>query len=150
VPCSARTGEGCAELEALIRRRIPEGPPLFPEGFAEDLPLRLGVGERIREQVLLRTRQEVPHSTAVVVDRIDDPGPGGCRVSATIFVDRESQKGILIGRGGEMLKAIGTASRAELAGYLGHPVHLSLWVKVKQGWREDPLILRLLGISPDP
>ena len=149
VPCSAQTGEGCAELGSLIRRRIPEGPPLFPEGFADELPLKLAVGERIREQVLLRTRQEVPHSTAVVVDRIEEPGPAGHRIEATIFVDRESQKGILIGRGGEMLKAIGIASRAELADFLGRPVHLSLWVKVKHGWREDPLILRLLGISSD-
>ena len=131
--------------------------PLFPPDFVTDLPTRLALGELIREQVLLRTREEVPHSTAVIVDRLEETEKGEYRVGATIYIDRESQKGIIIGRGGEMLKAVGTAARMEMAAYLGSTAHLSLWVKVKKGWRNDPLLLRLLGIAdrgletaPDP
>jgi GTPase len=148
-PCSALTGEGCDVLERRIRERLPEGPPLFPPDFVTDLPTRLAAGELIREQILLRTREEVPHSTAVIVDRLETTEKGEYRVGATIYVDRESQKGIVIGKGGEMLKAIGTAARRELTALLGSPAHLALWVKVKQGWRDDPLVLRLLGIASD-
>lgn len=149
LPCSALTGEGCEDLESCILRRLPEGPPLFPADFVTDLPMRLALGEVIREQILLRTREEVPHSTAVIVERLEETGKGEYRVGATIYVDRDSQKGIVIGRGGEMLKAIGSAARREMASLLGGTAHLSLWVKVKRGWRNDPLLLRLLGISPE-
>lgn len=149
IPCSALTGENCDDLERSIVARLPEGPPLFPDDFLTDLPVRLDLGERIREQILLRTREEIPHSTAVIVDRLERDARGEHRVGATIYVDRDSQKGIVIGKGGEMLKAIGIAARAEMAVRLGAPVHLSLWVKVKKGWRDDALLLRLLGISPD-
>ena len=145
-PVSALTGEGCDELAASIRRRIPEGEPLFPEDFLSDLPERLALGELIREQVLLRTREEIPHSTAVMVEDLQRNPRGEVRVGATVFVERDSQKGILIGRGGEMLKAIGIAARQEMAASLGTPVHLSLWVKVRKNWRDDPSVLRLLGI----
>ena len=148
-PVSALTGEGCEELERSIRSLLPEGPPLFPPDFLTDLPTRLALGELIREQLLLRTREELPHSTAVIVDRIEETEKGEYRVGATIYVDRESQKGIVIGRGGEMLKAIGTTARMEMAAYLGSAAHLSLWVKVKKDWRDDPLLLRLLGIAQE-
>jgi len=148
-PCSALTGEGCEELERSVRSLLPEGPPMFPPDFLADLPTRMALGELIREQVLLRTREELPHSTAVIVDRLEETEKGEYRVGATIYIDRESQKGIIIGRGGEMLKAVGTAARLEMAACLGSTVHLSLWVKVKKGWRNDPLLLRLLGIA-DP
>jgi GTP-binding protein Era len=146
-PCSALTGEGCEALSAGIRKRMPIGQPLFPEEFLSDLPVRLALAERIREQVLLRTREEIPHSTAVLVEEIRRDEKGEYRVSATLLVDRESQKGILIGRGGEMLKSVGQAARREMASYLEAPVHLSLWVKVKKNWRDDPSMLRLLGIA---
>ena len=146
-PCSALTGEGCGELEQSVLGLLPEGPPLFPPDFVTDLPTRLALGELIREQLLLRTREEVPHSTAVIVDRLEETERGEYRVAATIYIDRESQKGIVIGKGGEMLKAVGTAARMEMAAYLGSAAHLSLWVKVKKGWRNDPLLLRLLGIA---
>ena len=146
-PCSAKTGEGCDELAAAIRRRLPRGSPMFPEDFLSDLPDRLALAELIREQVLLRTREEIPHATAILVDEIQRNEKGEVRVTATIFVERESQKGILIGRGGEMLKAVGQAARAEMTATLGTTVHLSLWVKVKKSWREDPSVLRLLGIT---
>jgi GTPase len=145
-PCSALTGEGCDELATAIRQRMPEGGPLFSEDFLSDLPERLALGELIREQVLSRTREEIPHSTAVRVEDLQRNAAGECRVGATIYVERDSQKGILIGRGGEMLKAIGIAARQEMASTLGAPVHLSLWVKVKKRWRDDPSMLRLLGI----
>jgi GTP-binding protein Era len=148
LPCSALTGEGCEELEHCIHQRLPEGPPLFPPDFVTDLPTRLALGELVREQILLRTREEVPHSTAVIVDGLEETGKGEYRISATIYIDRESQKGIIIGKGGEMLKAIGTAARLEMASFLGCPAHLSLWVKVKKEWRNDLLLLRLLGIAP--
>jgi GTP-binding protein Era len=148
-PVSALTGEGCQELAAAIRRKIPEGGPLFPEDFLSDLPERLALGELIREQVLLRTREEIPHSTAVMVEDLQRNAKGEVRVGATVFVERESQKGILIGRGGEMLKAIGIAARQEMAASLRTPVHLALWVKVKKNWRDDPSVLRLLGIAVD-
>jgi GTP-binding protein Era len=146
-PVSARSGEGCDELAAAVRRKIPEGGPLFPEDFLSDLPERLALGELIREQVLLRTREEIPHSTAVMVESLQRNARGEVRVGATVFVERESQKGILIGRGGEMLKAIGISARQEMAASLRTPVHLSLWVKVKKNWRDDPSVLRLLGIA---
>jgi len=146
-PCSALTGDGCEELAAAIRKRLPVGGALFPEDFLTDLPTRLSLGEQIREQVLLRTREEIPHATAVLVDEIERNERGDYRVAATLFVDRESQKGILIGHQGEMLKAIGQAARLEMASYLEAPVHLSLWVKVKRRWRDDPTVLRLLGIA---
>lgn len=146
-PVSARSGEGCDELAAAVRRKLPEGGPLFPEDFLSDLPERLALGELIREQVLLRTREEIPHSTAVMVESLQRNARGEVRVGATVFVERESQKGILIGRGGEMLKAIGISARQEMAASLRTPVHLSLWVKVKKNWRDDPSVLRLLGIA---
>lgn len=146
-PVSALTGEGCEALAEAIRQRMPEGVPLFPEDFLSDLPERLALGELVREQVLLLTREEIPHSTAVLVETMERNDKGELRVGATILVEKETQKGILIGRGGEMLKAIGTAARREMAGHAGVPVHLSLWVKVKKKWRDDPAMLRLLGIG---
>ena len=146
-PVSALTGEGCEALAEAIRRRMPEGVPLFPEDFLSDLPERLALGELVREQVLLLTREEIPHSPAVMVETMERNDKGELRVGATILVEKETQKGILIGRGGEMLKAIGTAARHEMARQAGVPVHLSLWVKVKKKWRDDPAMLRLLGIG---
>jgi GTP-binding protein Era len=146
LPCSALSGEGCEELASCIRGRLPEGPPLFPSDFVTDLPTRLSLGELIREQILMRTREELPHSTAVIVDHLEKTERGEYRVSATIFVDRESQKRIVIGKGGEFLKAVGIAARKEMASRMGAVTHLSLWVKVKKGWRDDPLVLRILGI----
>ena len=146
VPLSALTGENCDRLERLIVERMPAGPPLFPPDMITDLPQRLALAEIIREQVFLQTRQEVPHATAVMVETIERREDGLTRLDATLFVDRDSQKGILIGEGGRMMKAIGTASRRALESFLGGRVHLSLWVKVKEGWRDDTSLLRLIGL----
>ncbi len=146
VPASALTGENCDRLEAVIVAAMPEGPPHFPPDMLTDLPQRLAIAEIIREQVFLRTRQEVPHATAVTVDSMEKGEDGLARIHATVLVDRESHKGILIGEGGRMMKGIGTAARHELETFLGGRVHLSLWVKVRQGWRDDTTLLRLIGL----
>ena len=146
VPLSALTGENCDRLEGLLIDRMPPGPPLFPAETLSDLPERLTAAEIIREQVFQKTRQEVPHATAVVVDSMEVEPTGLVRVSATILVDKESQKGIVIGEGGRMMKSIGTAARLNLESRLGRKVHLALWVKVREGWRDDVDFLRRLGL----
>ncbi len=146
VPLSSLTGENCERLEKIIVDRMPPGPPHFPPGALTDLPERLAISEIIREQVFQRTRQEVPHATAVTIDSVEKGPDGLTRVDATILVDRESHKGILIGEGGRMMKAIGSAARHNLEALLGTRVHLSLWVKVKEGWRDDTSLLRLIGL----
>jgi GTPase len=146
VPVSALTGENSDRLEAVIAAKMPPGPPHFPEGMLTDLPQRQAISELIREQVFQKTRQEVPHSTAVIIDLVQHTEDGLIRINATIVADKESQKGILIGEGGRMMKGIGTAARQRLQEYLGSRVHLSLWVKVKRGWRDDLELLRLIGL----
>src|SRR6185436_14630524 len=145
VPVSALTGENCDRLEQVLAARMPEGPPHFPPTMLTDLPERLRVAEVIREQVFLRMRQEVPHAAAVMVDQFEDEG-GLLRIGATILVERDTQKGIVIGEGGRMIKEIGTAARRNLESDMGRKVHLALWVKVKDSWRDDPVLLRQLGL----
>jgi GTP-binding protein Era len=147
VPLSALTGENCDRLERLLIDRMPVGPPLFPPEMISDLPERLAASETIREQVFQKTRQEVPHATAVLVDSMETDPSGLVRISATVLVDKESQKGIVIGEGGRMMKAIGTAARLNLESRLGRKVHLALWVKVRQGWRDDADLLHRLGLA---
>ena len=147
VPISALSGDNCDRLASLLMSRMPPGPPHFPAEQLTDLPQRIQIGELIREQVFLQLRQEVPHAAAVVVDNLDEGGDL-VRIDATIVVDRDSHKGIVIGEQGRMVKEIGTASRRSLEQMLGRRVHLSLWVKVRQGWRDDTSLLRLIGVSP--
>ena len=146
VPVSALSGENCDRLEAVIAARMPPGPPHFPEDMLTDLPQRQAIAELIREQVFIQTRQEVPHASAVMVDLVEKDAKGLVKIHATVVTDRDSQKGILIGEGGRMMKAIGTAARRGLEEYLAARVHLSLWVKVKRNWRDDTSLLRLIGL----
>jgi GTP-binding protein Era len=146
VPVSARTGENCDRLESVVAARMPPGPPHFPEDMLTDLPQRQAIAELIREQVFIQTRQEVPHASAVMVELVETDEKGLVKIHATVVTDRDSQKGILIGEGGRMMKAIGTAARHGLEEYLGSRVHLSLWVKVKKNWRDDTSLLRLIGL----
>jgi len=146
VPVSAQTGENCDRLEALVAARMPPGPPHFPEDMLTDLPQRQAIGELIREQVFIQTRQEVPHASAVLVELVEKEESGLVKIHATVLTDRDSQKGILIGEGGRMMKAIGTQARHGLEKYLDARVHLSLWVKVKKNWRDDTSLLRLIGL----
>jgi len=145
VPLSAQTGENCDRLETALTTRMPEGPPHFPPDMLTDLPQRLQIGEMVREQVFLKTRQEVPHATAVVVDTVDDDGTL-VRINATIVVERDNQKGIVVGEGGRMIKEIGSAARRNIEDLLHRKVHLALWVKVRPSWRDDLGLLRLIGL----
>jgi len=144
VPLSALTGEQVDVLLRLIIDRLPPGPRWYEPEQRTDQPVRLRVAELVREQVLRATRQEIPHAVAVLVDTMDDEG-ALTRIQATILVERDGQKAIVIGRGGSMLKAIGTAARLELERLLGRKVFLGLWVKVAEGWRTNERLLRELG-----
>jgi GTP-binding protein Era len=145
-PISARTGEGMGPLREHLATLMPEGPFLFPPEDRSDQPEEVILAELIREQVLRRTFQEVPHSVEVKVDEIDDRGDVTI-VRALVWVEAESQKGILIGSGGRMIKAVGTAARKELERELGGRVHLELSVRVRRGWRGDESLLDRLGIE---
>jgi GTPase len=155
VPVSALTGENVDRLEQVIIRHLPEGDPLYPEDYLTDQPERFFVAELVREQVLQQTRDELPFSTAVVVDKFEEPDPatplkpgakGLMRLYCTILVERETQKPIIVGKGGAMIKAIGTAARKELEAFFDAKVFLDLHVKVKEGWREDERMLDSLGL----
>ncbi|MBI3083059.1 MAG: GTPase Era [Candidatus Omnitrophica bacterium] len=144
IPVSARTGEQMDVLLERIVTHLPEGPRWYePQQHTDQTPTQL-VGELIREQALLATRQEVPHAIAVLVDQLEER-EGVTAIQATLLVERPGQKAILIGRGGTMLKRIGQAARGEIERLLGRKVHLGLWVKVAEDWRRDEQILRQLG-----
>ena len=149
VPVSATDGTNVDALEKLFLQYVPEGEPLYPADYVTDQPERFFIGEIIREQVLQLTHDELPFSTAVIVDRIEAAEDGITNVYCTILVDRESQKPIVIGRAGSMIKQIGTAARAELERYLQARVFLDLHVKVKSEWRDDERLLDEMGLRRD-
>jgi GTPase len=140
-PVSALRGEGLGPLLEDLAGLLPEGPRYFGEGEATDLPLESRLAEIIREQALALTRDEVPHAIEVEIEEIEDG-----RVRARLFVETESQKGILVGKGGSMVKAIGSGARPELERLLGRKVFLELVVKVRPHWRRDESVLQQLGI----
>jgi GTP-binding protein Era len=144
VPVSATSGSGLPELLALVVARLPEGPPLYPEREVTDQPLEARLAELIREKALMVTREEVPHSIAVVIEEME-AGEGLTKVHATLVVERDSQKGIVIGKGGETLKLIGTRARRDIEAILGTKVYLDLRVKVLKEWQRDPRALDRLG-----
>lgn len=135
IPISAKKREGLELLLAKIVESLPEGPPYFPEDQLTDQPARFMVSELIREQVLMNTAEEVPHSVTVLTESFEEL-PKLTRIAAAIYCERESQKRILIGRQGQMLKKIGTAARLEIEKMLGTKVYLELFVKVRANWRE--------------
>jgi GTP-binding protein Era len=148
VPISAVDGTNVDVLETLFLQYLPEGEPLYPQDYVTDQPERFFIGEIVREQVLRLTHDELPFSTAVIVDRIEPSDEKGIsNIFCTILVDRESQKPIVVGRAGSMIKQIGTAARAELERYLGGRVYLDLHVKVKSEWRDDERLLDELGLQ---
>lgn len=140
-PVSAKTGEGIGELRDDLVFLLPEGPAYFPREQVTDLSLEERIAEVVREKALHLTREEVPHAVTVAVEEI-----GEKVVRATIFVETESQKGILIGKRGAMVREIGTRARPEVEALLGHPVFLELRVEVKPKWRRDPRMLERLGL----
>jgi GTP-binding protein Era len=147
-PISARTGKGVGPLLEHLVSLAPEGPFLFPLEEVSDQPEHVRLAELVREQVLHRTRQEVPHAVEVQVDEILEREQDGLvTVRALVWVETESQKGIVIGSHGRMIKAIGTASRRELERELGLKVHLDLSVRVRRSWRADDALLDRLGIT---
>jgi GTP-binding protein Era len=145
-PVSARTGRGVLELRAHLADLMPEGEFLFDPQESSDQPRDVLLAELVREQVLRRTFQEVPHSVEVVIDELEERGDLMV-VRALVWVETESQKGILIGAGGRMIKGVGTAARRELERELGARVHLDLSVRVRRGWRADEALLDRLGIE---
>lgn len=143
---SAQDKRNIDTLVQEIFARLPEGPQYYPDDIVSDQPDRFAVSELIREKVLELTRDEIPHSVAVDVDRMaEDEETELIRIDATIYVERDSQKGIVIGQGGRMLKEIGTAARLDIEGYFGGKVHLALWVKVREKWRAQDRSLREFG-----
>ncbi len=144
IPISALHNDLGGLLNAIIKR-LPGGPKYFPDEQLTDQPERFIVSELIREKIFELTKEEVPYSTAVVIEEMKEE-PDITRITAVIYVDRDSQKGILIGRGGAMLKQIGTLARQDAEKLLGVKLFLQLWVKVKKGWREDERMLRSIGI----
>ena len=143
IPISALTGDGLPRLVEQVIAHLPEGQPYFPDDLFTDQPERFLAGELLREKVLTFTRQEVPHAVAVLVDSFEE-GPRLVRIRATIYVEREGQKGIIIGRGGDMLKRIGAAARKEMEDLLGVKVFLETYVKVQRNWRQRPALVRQL------
>jgi GTPase len=146
-PVSALRGDGIPELLSHLVSLLPEGPFLYPREDRTDLPARVRLAELIREQALRRTRQEVPHAVEVEVEELEDRDDGSLIVRARLWAETESQRGILIGAGGRMVKAIGTDARREMEQTVGRPVHLDLNVRVRKGWRRDEGLLDRLGID---
>ena len=140
-PISARTGDGVEALRGDLVGVLPEGPSYFPDDAVTDIPLELRVAELVREKALALTREEVPHAITVEVDEIADS-----RVAAAVCVETESQKGIVVGRGGRIIRDIGSRARPEIELLLGRPVFLELKVKVRPRWRRDESLLERLGI----
>lgn len=148
VPVSALDGTNVDRLERVLLARLPEGDPLYPQDYFTDQPERFFVAEIVREKVLQFTRDELPFSTAVVVDRFEEPDEKGLmRLYCSILVERESQKAILVGRAGAMIKRIGTAARVDLERFFQARVYLDLHVKVRSEWREDDHVLDELGMK---
>lgn len=142
---SALTGAGTKELVERVTLLLPEGVPYFPEDMVTDQPLGFRLAEIVREKLFDLTRDEIPYYTAVVVEDMATREDGLMEVAATVFVEKESQKGIVIGKKGSMLLKVGTAARLEMEKQLGRKVYLELWVKVKKGWTDREGLLRQLG-----
>jgi GTPase len=146
-PASAKTGLHVPEIVDDLLALMPEGPPMYPAEQRTDLPEQVRLAELIREQALLRTRQEVPHAVEVEIDEVEPKEDGSVLVRALLWTETESQKGILVGAGGRMVKVIGSAARTELEAEMGRTVHLDLSVRVRRGWRGDEALLDRLGIE---
>ena len=146
-PVSALRGAGVPELVQALVELLPEGPFLYPPEERTDLPERVRLAELIREQILARTRDEIPHAVEVEVDELEERDDGLLVVVARAWAETESQKGILIGAGGSMVRAVGTAARREMEALLDRRVHLDLSVRVRKGWRRDDALLDRLGIE---
>ena len=146
VPVSAMKGDNVDLLAERLLAKLPEGEPLYPMDFLTDQPERFLVAEIVREKLLRKLRDELPYSLSVVVESFHE-GEAIIRIECVVLVDRDSHKSIVIGRRGEMLKAVGTEARHEIEGLLGTKVYLGLFVKVRRNWRDDPLTLEQIGLG---
>jgi len=146
-PISARRGTGVEELRGRLAELMPPGPLLYPAGERSDLPSEVHLAELIREQVLRRTREELPHAVEVRVESVEERDDGIVAIRADVWAESQSQKKILVGRGGRMVREIGTAARRELERELGAKVFLDLKVRVREHWRRDETLLDRLGID---
>lgn len=144
-PISATKGIGISDLLETIHKYLPDGPEYYDPDQITDRPEYFLVAELVREQILKLTAQEVPHATAVKVERMNQHVRGKLKIEATIYVEKDGQKGIIIGKGGKMLKQIGINSRKQIEALLGEKVNLRLWVKVQSKWRSDPSFLKQIG-----
>jgi GTPase len=148
VPLSALKGENTDVLARCMLSHLPPGERLYPDDFLTDQPERFFVAEMIREQILRLTHEEIPYATGVMIDAFTEE-PDLVRIEASILVERESQKGIVIGRGGAMLKAVGTEARKEIEAFLDAKVFLGLFVRVREKWRDNPRVLDEMGMADD-
>lgn len=149
VPIAAKKAINLDALLTEVKKYIPEGPQYYPEDMITDQPERLIVAELVREKILQLTHDEVPHAIAVETDEMKTRDNGDTYIRATIYVERDSQKGIIIGAKGAMLKEIGALSRTDIEGLLGTKVYLDLWVKVKKDWRDRDSVLHQFGFGGD-
>jgi GTP-binding protein Era len=146
---SALTGDGVQDLRTSLAERLPEGPWLFPEDQVSDMPMRLLAAEITREKLFLRLQQELPYAVAVETEDWEEQADGSVRIAQVIYVQRPGQKAIVLGQGGQMIKAIGTAARLELEEITEQRVHLSLFVKVRENWLDDPARYSTWGLDFD-
>jgi len=146
-PISAKSGAGVGPVVEQLVTMLPEGPFMYPPDERSDQSLELRLAELVREQVLLRTREELPHAVEVEIGEIEERDDGLLLVRARVWAETESQKGILVGAGGRMVRAVGTAARKEIETLLDRRVHLELNVRVRKGWRRDEGLLDRLGIE---
>jgi GTP-binding protein Era len=144
---SALTGDGVADLTAFLAARLPVGPWLYPEDQVADVPMRLLAAEITREKLFLKLSQELPYATSVETEAWTEQDDGSVRIEQVVFVERPGHKAIVLGKGGQMIKAVGSLARHELEAMMGRRVHLFLFVKVRERWSEDPAHLRALGLD---
>jgi len=144
---SAENGSGCDDVMDYLAKTLPEGPWYYPEDQISDLPMRQLAAEITREKLFLRLHQELPYASHVETEKWEERKDGSVRIEQVIYVERESQKKIALGKGGEAIKSISTASRKELSAILEQPVHLFLFVKVRENWGDDPERFREMGLD---
>ena len=149
VPISAKTGEGVDELLDVLEGYLPQGPQLFPEDMTSDQPERQMMAEILREKLLLCLDKEIPHGTAVEITRFAERDDEVVEVEATIYCEKNSHKGIIIGKGGSMLKKVSTLARQDMERFMGTKVYLQTWVKVKENWRDNPAAIQNFGYKGD-
>jgi GTP-binding protein Era len=144
---SALGGDGVADVSGWLAARVPEGPWLYPEDQMTVAPLRQLAAEITREKLYLRLHQEIPYQSTVETEQWQERKDGSIRIEQTIFVERESQRKIVLGKGGQTIRAIGSEARREIAAVVEQPVHLFLFVKVREGWGNDPERYRVMGLE---